>query len=452
MDVKLRVGVVVTGEEALDKESPRRALKAALKRLDALDNIEKITFEETLSNSNVSKKASKYFSENNVDVLLIVAGTWTQDNFLIDALKFLNCPSICWVPPDPLGVGFPTTGALVGAIQNCGVLVRIGKKVKMILDGIESEKGFDKLKKYIKVLTLIKKLKFAKVGIIGSRVPGMLDSSFHELELMKQIGPEIVHIGTSDLAKEIDSVKDMEAEKVLKDLLSINQVKDVNKPALIESIKIYMAVKKFVKDYSLNALAIRCWPDLKNSNICAPCFTLSRLTDEGIMSACESDVTAAVSMYILNQLTGNTAYLSDMLKINNETREAMFYHCGAAATCLAQDKSKVEYKLHRDAGPGRAWKPGLVVEFTVKPGRFTFARIGEIESKYKMVTYAGNAVESDMFTIGNPAKVILDKNPEFIVNSLIGHGLAHHQIGVHGDINDDLISFCDFLNLDLFLL
>ena len=128
MDIKLRIGVVVTGEEALDKESPRRALSAVLKRLNTLNNIEKITFEETLSNSDVSKKASKYFSENNVDVLLIVAGTWTQDNFLIDVLKFLNCPVICWVPPDPLGVEFPTTGALVGAVQSCGVLVRIGKK------------------------------------------------------------------------------------------------------------------------------------------------------------------------------------------------------------------------------------------------------------------------------------------------------------------------------------
>ena len=141
-----------------------------------------------------------------------------------------------------------------------------------------------------------------------------------------------------------------------------------------------------------------------------------------------------------------------MLKINNETKEALYYHCGAAATGLAQDKKKVEYKLHRDAGPGRAWKEGLVVEFTLKPGRFTFARIGERRSKYKMITYSGNAIESEMFTIGNPAKVVLDKNPEFIVNSLIEHGLAHHQIGVHGDITDELKSFCDFLNLDLFLL
>ncbi len=449
--MKLRIGIIVTGEEALDKESPRRAFNAVIKKIDIL-NIEKIIFKETLSNSNISKKACKYFSENNVDVLLVVAGTWTQDNFLIDVTKFLNCPIIFWSPPDPLGVKYPSTGALVGAIQNGGVLSKMGKKVKIILDDIEGKEGFNKLKKFIKILTVIKKLKFLKVGIIGSRCPGMLDSSFHELELMNQIGLEVVHIGTSDLAKEVNSVEKKEAEKALKDLININQVKNVKNSILIESINNYIAIKKMVKDYDLGALAIRCWPDFKNSNICAPCFTLSRLSDEGIMSACEADVTAAVSMYILNQLTDNNVYLGDMLKINNETSEAQYYHCGAAATGLAQDKKEIKYKTHGDAGPERAWKPGLTVEFPLKPGRITFARIGEIKGKYKMVVYSGNAIKSNMFTIGNPARVILDKNPENIVNNLIEHGLAHHQIGVHGDIVEELKIFCDFLNIDLFLL
>jgi len=451
VEIKLRVGIVVTGEDALNKEAPRRALDAVVKRIEDI-SIEKVIFKETLSNSNISKKAGNYFSKENVDLLLVVAGTWTQDNFLIDASKFLNCPIIFWSPPDPLGVKYPSTGALVGTIQNGGVLSKMGKKVKIILDGIESKQGLDKLKRYLKVLTIIKKLKMLKVGIIGSRCPGMLDSSFHELELMNQIGPEVVHIGTGNLVKEVNSISKKEAEKALKGLININQIENVKDSILVESVNIYIAIKKMVEDYDLGALAIKCWPDFKTSNICAPCFALSRLSDEGIMCACEADVTAAVSMYILKQLTGSSAYLGDMLKIDNKTNEAQYYHCGAAATGLAQDKSKVKYKVHGDAGPERAWKPGLTVEFPLKPGRITFARIGEIKSRYKMISYSGNATESDMFTIGNPARVILDNNPEDIVNNLIYHGAAHHQIGVYGDIVQELKVFCDFLNIDLFLL
>ena len=451
MEIMLRIGIIVTGEEALSKEVPEKVFDSVIKRISAL-NIEKIIFKEVLCNSNISKKASEYFSKNNVDLLLVVAGTWTQDNFLIDAVKFLNCPVIFWSPPDYISAEQLPIGTLVGTMQNGGVLSKMGKKVKVILDNIEGVEGFDKLKKTVEILTIIKKLKFLKVGIIGSRCPGMLDSSYHELELMKQIGPEIVHIGTSDVVKEVKSIEKKEVEKELSNLINITKVKEVNKMILIESISVYIAIRKLVKDYNLGALSVRCWPDFKNSNICAPCFTLSKLSDEGIMSACEADVTAAVSMYILNQITSSNVYLGDMLKINNKTNEAQYYHCGAAATGLAQDKKEVKYKTHGDAGPGRAWKPGLTVEFPLKPGRITFARIGEIKSKYKIVAYLGNAIKSDMFTIGNPAKVILDKNPESIINNLIEHGLAHHQIGVHGDIIKELKIFCDFLNIDLFIL
>lgn len=449
MDIKLRVGIVVTGSEGLDKKVPRRAFESIIKKVDNLD-IEKIIFSETLSNSNISKKASKYFSENNVDLMLVIAGVWSHDNFLIDVTKFLNCPVICWSLPDSLGTLYPMTGSLVGALQNCGVLVKIGKKVKLILNNIEN--GFNKFKNYVDVLTVIKKLKFLNVGLIGSRCPGMLDSSFHELELRNQIGPEVIHISISDLIKEINLIKNKDADKVLGSLINKAQLKDINDDVLLESVKIYMATKKFVEYHSLDAIAFKCWPDLKNSNICTPCFTLSRLSDNGITAACESNVVGAVTMHILKLLTGNNAYLGDLLKINNETNEIKLYHCGAMPSNLAQNKKEIEYRTQGYADPGSVYKGGLTVEFPLKPGKVTFARVGEIKSKYRMISYTGNAVKSDMFVKGNPARIILDKNPEYIINGLIENGSEHHQFAVHGDITDKLKIFCEFIDLDLVLL
>lgn len=95
---------------------------------------------------------------------------------------------------------------------------------------------------------------------------------------------------------------------------------------------------------------------------------------------------------------------------------------------------------------------GLIVDFPLKPGRITFARVGEIKSKYRMVVYTGEAIETDMFVRGNPARVKLDGPAEAVVNCLIQNGSGHHQIAVHGDILDKLKLYCEFSNLELAVL
>ena len=138
-----------------------------------------------------------------------------------------------------------------------------------------------------------------------------------------------------------------------------------------------------------------------------------------------------------------------MLRINNKINEVQQFHCGATSSLLSQSREKIKYREHAFAGE---FKPDLTVEFPLKPGKVTFARVGEVKSKYRMISYTGNAVKSDMFVRGNPAKIILDKKPEYIINSLIENGSEHHQLAVHGNITDKLKIFCEFIDLNLVLL
>ena len=274
----------------------------------------------------------------------------------------------------------------------------------------------------------------------------MLDTVFHELELRKQIGPEVVHIPINELLNSISKITEKKAEEELKNKISLEKIKNIEKETVIESIKIYLATKKLVFDNKIDAIAFKCWPDLKNNNVCSPCFTLSALSDDGVMSACEGDVTSAVSMLILHLMTGKNVFLGDMLKIDNNKSEILYSHCGAMSKNLSEDFNKIEYRIHAD--PENVWKPGLTVEFPLKPGELTFARVGEISGKYRMLAYKGKAIESEMFVRGNPAKVIVNKDPEKIVKNLIKNGSEHHQIAVHSNILKELSLLCSFLNID----
>jgi L-fucose isomerase-like protein len=452
MEVKLRVGVIVTGSEALKSERGSNIYHDMISKTEKL-GVEVVGFDKPLSQgAGVSKQASLFFSKNNVDLLLVIEGTWTYDNLLIDVTRFLDCPVIFWATPETFNVPFPQTCTLVGITQTCGTLVKIGKKIKIILDDIYSEEGFNKFKDYVNVLSGIKKLQFSKIGVIGgSRCPGMLDTSFHELELRNQVGPEVVFVPSSDLIKEINTVSDSEAAKAEKEMIPQDQVENVEQEIMLQSMKVYIATKKIVHEYGLDAATYKCWPDLRNVNICSPCFTLSKLSDEGIPLACEGDAMGAVSMYILQLLTGKNVYLGDFLKADKKTNIAQYFHCGAASSNLAEEKGKILYRKNAQYSD-YDWINGLIVDFPLKPGRVTFARVGEIKAKYGIVTYTGEAVETDMFVRGNPAKVKLDHDSEDVVNGLIQNGAGHHQIAVHGDVLDKIELLCEFSKLDLTML
>ncbi len=449
MDIRLRVGIVVTGEEAITTDLPKRNLNAVKKRIDKL-NIEQLHFKELLSNDSVAKKAGKFFTENSVDVLLVVAGSWASDNYVVSTTKFLECPVIYWSPPEELeGWAFPEAGSLVGTLQNCGVLTKIGKKVKIIIDDPAGEEGFRKFKEYIEVLETIKRLSFSNMGLVGSGCPGMLDTSFHELELRRQIGPDVIRVFTSDIIREVEKIGDIEARKVVEKEIDTGQITGIDEARVLESIKIYMVTRKYVEQYGLSGVAFRCWPDFKDNGLCSPCFALSKLADEGVVTACEGDVTAGVSMLVLRYLTGRSVYLGDLLRVNKQTRVVEYFHCGAMPTELAEKKSEIAYRKHAS---GHAWKPGMTVNFPLKPGRVTFARVGEISGRYRILAYTGEAIKSDMFVMGNPGKVKLDKDPEYILEGLVENGSEHHQIAVHGDLTEKLRLFCEFTGLDFILL
>src|SRR5699024_1086277 len=99
-------------------------------------------------------------------------------------------------------------------------------------------------------------------------------------------------------------------------------------------------------------------PEFFNQLGAAACSTLSQFTEDGIVSACESDIHGSVSMYILQELSeGQPPYLGDLVHVNHESNSAVFWHCGAGAYSLARPQEGARAGVH----PNR--KLGFTMEF-----------------------------------------------------------------------------------------
>jgi L-fucose isomerase-like protein len=444
-DMAIKMGIAVVSEEFARPGYLRARMADVDKLADGL-GVECIKYKDIISSREHSKKAGKYFRDKGVDAILVYLAIYAQDNLMIDIAYPNDVEFALWSAEEPLKYPYPDIGAYCGSTQFGGILSKFDRKFIMIDGEFENTANKQKIHDFIKIITLKKKLSYSVLGMIGSRSDGMVENAFNELELRRQIGPEIVHIPLHAFFSKVGDIQDRKARSFLQELFNKEQVSGIDDNVLLESVKIYIALNNFVEELDLNGLTIKCWPELKENNVCSPCYGLSKLHERGIATACEADMTALVSMIIGDALSGGSSFLSDLLKIDDERKYVYYFHCGAASTRLAGRSSDIIYDSHPFTD---AWKPGVIVKFPVRPGKVIFARLVEREGKYQIVAYTGESVETDEFVKGNTLKVKLDKFPSYVVERLTEAGTPHHQIMFYGDSLALLKTFCKFKNIDL---
>jgi L-fucose isomerase-like protein len=201
--------------------------------------------------------------------------------------------------------------------------------------------------------------------------------------------------------------------------------------------RIFLALKRLVEENKLDAVAVKCWPELRFTS----CFALSRLSDAGIPGGCEGDVNATVTMLAPQRLTGHPVFLCDVFHLDEKKNTILTYHCGAAASSLASNKREISIRKH-------AQGIGATVEFPIKPGRVTIARMGSCAGKYRMFIASGEAIPTKQIVRGNPLEVRLDSKVDDFLKTVTSRGIEHHMLIVHGNWTEILNEMCEIAGFE----
>jgi L-fucose isomerase-like protein len=447
-DARIKIGFVVLGTTALDATEARAMVEASTGAIRSLD-ADVVSAGDVVTTREEQGAASRALKEGGVDMMIVQIGTWTPDFLAIAMVKDVDVPLLLWAVPEELRGGFPV-GRLVGLTQVGGVLSKLGKRFRVIYGNPDDPNVLRQIDRTARAVKAARLLAQTKVGLLGYGCPGMSDTMFHELELRNAIGPEVIRIDLSELVSRSQGLGgDERMRAALSEMAAIgmsSEPADANKE---EAARTYLALTDLVRENDLDGLAVRCWPELRRLGIASPCFAMSLLSDKGVMTSCEGDLTAAVSMLILHYLTGSPAYLGDLLAIDEAENTMSFFHCGAAASGLAEDRTKVELRLHAEEESSvSTWKKGVTVEFSLKPGRVTFARLGERRGRYRLIIMGGEALPTYMFVRGNTAKVRADSGVRHVLQRVIAEGHEHHYVLCHGDVREELIELCELLGIE----
>jgi len=178
---------------------------------------------------------------------------------------------------------------------------------------------------------------------------------------------------------------------------------------------------------------------------------MGRLTEQGIMTACEVDIYGTLTMLAqyLASLKETVPHFIDWT-IQHQSMENVFlaWHCGNAPQILAAKDSPVCLKAHSILGRRLGLeKSEGTAEFQLRPGEVTLNRIVEYDGQFKMLITKGKIILSKDKLRGSWSWVEVP-NLERLYRILAEEGFIHHASMIHGDITSSLLEFCKFTGIE----
>lgn len=433
-----KLGFIPLTNSFFASEAAEDARKRVLDVLAKLNIEVVVSADKTIKSVQEALTACKKCIQTDVDLALLFFCSWSNEEIPnAVAMELSNFPIVCWSIPSPPELISP--GGLITAASN---FKHLGRKFSYVLGGIEDAKVTSRIYKMSKAASVAKKLKRAKIGVVGYNCPGMIDATFNEIEI-RSLGPEVVHLSLADLVDRSAAVDEKKAATDAERLIAkVGKVVEPTMREIVDAVKVYYALREIAEAHELDAVAVRCWPELREQRKMLPCYGLSRLSDEGIMGVDESDVTGGITQLVAYWLTDIPAFNGDLSAIFPEENAIQLWHCGAAATKLASGWHDIHLRNHAQV------HVSVEVEFPLKPGRVTLAKLTRpIAGKYSMLIATGDVLQVSPRTRGNPANIRLDVSVEKFVSAMVENGVEHHIIMAYGDVAEELTMLCDFLDI-----
>jgi len=119
----------------------------------------------------------------------------------------------------------------------------------------------------------------------------------------------------------------------------------------------------------------------------------------------------------------------------------ILWHCGLAPLSMADPDVQPEAALHSNR------QMPLLMQFPLKPGRVTLARLSEASGEYRMVIGGGEMLKAPPAFTGTSGTIRFDSGAQAVMDTIMGEGLEHHISLTYGDHIETLESLARMLQI-----
>lgn len=441
MNKKITFGVIIGNRgffpDQLAKEGREKTIKAIEKQGF---NVVILSEDETkygcVETWEDAQKCAELFKQHKeeIDGVIVSLPNFGDEKGIANTLKLaeLNVPVLIQAYPDELDkMNLENRrDSFCGKISVCNNLKQY--RIPFTLTTLHTESPqsqifIDDLDFFARVCHVVKNLKKARVGAIGAR-PAAFNTVRYSERLLESAGTSVETVDLSDILGRANRLEDNDQRVVGKfeEIQNYCLSDNVPKEALLKMAKFGLAVSDWIEENSLDAVAIQCWTSLEENYGIVPCTIMSMLSESLIPSACEVDVTGALSMYALQLASDSPSAIADWNNnYGDDPDKAMLFHCSNFPKSFFKS-SKMSFQDILSGTVGKENTFGTCVG-QVKPGPITFFRMTTDELNGRISGYLGEGeiTEDSVGTFGGWGVVKIE-NLQGLLKYICENGFEHH--------------------------
>lgn len=378
------------------------------------------------------------------DLLLAFQATFADSSMILELAQTVDAPLLMWAVPEARTGGRLRLNSLCGINLAGHGLTRAGYRYETIYASPNDPAALESVKALALAGRVRRRLRQARLGRVGDHPAGFDTCRYDPEALKSRLGLEVVPLKLEDIFDRARSIPAEEIEPLAQTWgQTLGNLPELDQTATRGTLGSYLALRHIADETRLDGLAIRCWPEFFTELGCAACGAMSMLSNEFTPCSCEADVNGTITQLMLQWLSDEPAFGSDLVSVDAEENAAILWHCGLAPLAMADPAVPPQGTVHSNR------KLPLLMEFPLKPGRVTIARLSEATGSFRLVVGSGEMIQAPPSFSGTSGLLRFDRPAGEILETILGEGLEHHLSITYGDYVPALLALAKMLELPI---
>lgn len=438
------------------------------------DTIEIMIPEEPLFDPDQVMDTCISMEKADCDLFLFVIGSWMYTSLVTTAVNSLGGkPCVVYGLCDEIA-----NGSLGVSVQLRYVMEEMKLPFLYMYGRIDDKERACDIKKALCAAWARNEMFGRNIALIGGKCMMMYQTQVNEFNWKRVFGIDFPQYDHVEIFKELEHIDEEKAQQLAQQFLDncrqvnwkLDNGEAINEDAVISQMRLYLAYKRFQELYDVDMFATKCMPELVNK--CygysyGACLATALLNEEeSTIAACEGDIPAGISMYILKMLAHAPVMFADISRLNAEEGVINFFNCGSGPVSMASkdgyrlwpipplvpDEAVAKPYLNGDSG-------GACIEFEFEGNRtVTLLRLGGNDetlrfhaavAKTTLRVNNDNEDPNNSFAGGTrwPGCGIRLEDPD----SFLRNATGHHYAIVYGDFAKELEYMTKFYGIKFVL-
>lgn len=411
---------------------------------------------QLLLDSAGASTAIAQLADGQFDLLILLQASFADSSMAVqmaEALQNSSVPILLWATPDARSGERLRLNSLCG-INLAGHAFHLrGIPFDYLLSPPADPAALKKIEQLARVGYARRQLRTARVGLVGEHPAGFDTCAYDADHLRELFGVQVTPLPLATTLERAAAVECEPRQAFLERVgHDVHNLADLDQASLTGTAGVYAALRATVDEQQLSGVAVRCWPEFFTELGCAACGAMSVLNEEQCPASCEADVNGTVTSLLLQALSGEPAFITDLVSIDAESDTGVLWHCGLAPVSMADPEAPILGAIHSNR------KLPLLFEFPLKPGRVTIARLHRTRrhasgkrqtpiDNYQLVVGGGEMVRAPKSFSGTSGVVRFDRPAVEVFDTVMRQGLEHHFCLTYGDYQAELELFAKLVGL-----